>query len=168
MSQPFTLYDVTVPALKKGLTNLAAILKKAETYAADKNIKTEVILGARLALDMLPLARQIQIVSDNAKGAVGRLAAVDMPKYEDDETTFEALQQRLAKTLAFIDTIDPKAFEGAEGREIVLTFGQNSHHFTGLSYVHSYLMPNFFFHVSMAYAILRHYGVTLGKSDYIA
>jgi uncharacterized protein len=164
----FTLYDVTVPALKKGLVNLAAILKKAESYAADKNIKTEVILGARLALDMLPLVKQVQIVSDNGKGAVARLAGVDMPKYEDTEATFEELQARLAKTIAFIDSIDPKAFEGAEGREIVLTFGPNSQHFTGMSYVHAFVMPNFFFHVSMAYAILRHYGVSLGKLDFIA
>lgn len=164
----FTLYDVTVPALKKGLTNLSAILKKAEAHAEEKKIKPEVVLGARLALDMLPLLRQVQLVSDNAKGTAGRLAGVELPKYEDNEATFEELQARIEKTLSFIDSLDPKSFEGAENREIVLTFGAYHQTFTGLSYVHAFALPNFFFHVTAAYAILRHYGVALGKTDYIA
>jgi uncharacterized protein len=161
------MYAASVPVVLNGLNNLKKILTKAETWASEKGVKEEAVLNARLALDMLPFAKQIQLVSDTAKGAAARLAGVEIPSYADTETTFAELQERLQKTIDFVKSVDVKAFEGSESREIVMKFPGRTMEFTGLSYLTGFAIPNFFFHVTTAYAILRHSGVPLGKPDFL-
>jgi hypothetical protein len=162
-----SLFDVSVPIVTRALQNLAKILDKAATHAAAKKIDTKVLVDARLIADMLPLSRQIQIACDNAKGIAGRLAGVDLPKHEDNETTLDELQARIAKTLAFVATVKPEQFADAATREVVLKFPHLTLNFNGQSYLTRFAIPNFFFHVTMAYAILRQNGVELGKPDFI-
>lgn len=161
------MYQASVPIVLRALTNLKAILSKAEAWAAEKNVKESVVLNARLALDMLPLVKQIQIVSDNAKGVAARLGNVENPSYADEETTFAELHERLQKTIDFVSSVPQAGFEGSEVREIVLKFPSRTMEFTGLSYLTGFVIPNIFFHVTTAYAILRHSGVPLGKSDFL-
>lgn len=164
-----TMYDATIPPLKRTLTNLSAVLKKGESHADAKKIEHSVFLNARLAPDMYPLTRQVQIATDMSKGAAARLAGagVEIPKYEDTETTFAELQARIAKTIAFIDTIKPAQLEGSETRDIVIPIGKTNLEFKGLAYLLNWVMPNVYFHVTTAYDILRHNGVELGKLDYL-
>jgi hypothetical protein len=162
-----SLYDVSIPAFTLGLTNLNAILDKAASHAQAKKIDPKVLSDTRLIADMLPLSRQIQIACDTVKGAAARLAAVDVPKHEDSEATLSELQARVAKTLDFIKTIRPEQLQNAESREIVLQFPQSTLKFTGLSYLSSFVLPNFYFHLTMAYALLRKNGVDLGKRDFL-
>ncbi|ESQ90036.1 hypothetical protein ABAC460_09725 [Asticcacaulis sp. AC460] len=161
------MYQASVPIVLRALTNLKTILGKAEAWAAERNVKEETVLNARLALDMLPLARQIQIASDNAKGVAARLGNVENPSYSDDEKTFAELHERLQKTIDFIKSVPEAGFEGSESRELVLKFPNRTMEFTGLSYLTGFAIPNFFFHVTTAYAILRHSGVPLGKPDFL-
>ena len=158
---------MSVPIVLRALTNLKTILGKAEAWAAEKNVKEATVLNARLALDMLPLVKQIQIASDNAKGIAARLGGAENPSYADEETTFAELHERLQKTIDFVGSVDPQGFEGAESREVVLKFPNRTMEFTGLSYLTGFGIPNFFFHVTTAYAILRHSGVPLGKPDFL-
>jgi uncharacterized protein len=162
-----SLYDVSIPIFTLSLNNLAAILDKAASHAEDKKVDPKVLPQARLIIDMLPLSSQIQIACDTAKGAAARLADVEIPKHEDTEATLAELKARLAKTLEFIKTIKPEQFQGAETREIVLKFPQSTLKFTGVNYVTNFVLPNFFFHVTMAYALLRKNGVQLGKRDFL-
>jgi len=162
-----SLYDFTVPALVRALTNLSHQLEKAHKFAAQKKVDFEAFAQARLIADMRPLTAQIQIATDNAKGAVARLTGVDAPKYEDNEKTYEELQERIAKTLDFVNSVKREQFEGAERREVVLKFPQVTLTFTGQDYVTKFLLPNFYFHVTMAYALLRKNGVELGKPDFM-
>lgn len=162
-----TMYDASIPPLKRALTNLAAILQKGETHADAKKIEHSVLLNSRLALDMYPLTRQVQIATDMSKGAVARLAGIEIPKYEDTETTFAELQARIAKTIAFIDTIMPAQMEGSEARDIVIPIRKTNLAFKGQAYLLNWVMPNVHFHVTTAYNILRHNGVELGKLDYL-
>jgi uncharacterized protein len=162
-----TMYDTTIPPLKRALNNLSAILKKGEEYADAKKIEAAVLLNARLFPDMYPLIRQVQIATDMSKGAAARLAGVEIPKYDDNETTFAELQARIAKTIAFIDTIKPAQMEGSEARDVVITVRKMELKFTGQAYLLAWVHPNVYFHVTTAYNILRHNGVELGKADYL-
>jgi hypothetical protein len=148
------------------LGSLAAILAKAEAQAQEK--KTEqALLQARLFPDMFPLTRQVQVAADFAKGACARLAGVEVPRFDDVETTLAELQQRIARTLAFIDTLAPEDIADSAGRDITLKVGQNERQFKGQPYLLHYALPNFYFHTTTAYAILRHNGVEIGKKDFI-
>lgn len=162
-----SLYDFTIPALTLGLTNLSNQLDKAAVHVERKNTKFDGFANARLIADMLPLTAQIQIACDNAKGAAARLAGIEAPKHEDNEKTLPELKARIAKTLDFIKTVKPEQFVGAETRDIVLKFPSVTLAFKGQDYVTKFVLPNFYFHASMAYALLRTNGVELGKGDYL-
>jgi len=162
-----SLYEVSIPVFTLSLSNLAAILDKAASHAATKKVDPKVLPAARLIIDMLPLSSQIQIACDTAKGAAARLAGIEVPKHEDTEATLDELKARVAKTLDFIKTIKPEQLEGAERREIVLQFPQSTLKFTGVNYLTNFALPNFFFHVTTAYALLRKNGVDLGKRDFL-
>lgn len=163
-----SMYSASVPVFKQMLNSLDAILAKAEAHASEKKIDPNALLQARLFPDMFPLTRQVQIAADFAKGVTARLAGVDVPAYEDNEQSFEQLRARIAKTLAFIDTIPADKIDGSEAREIVLMPGTpRERKFAGQSYLVNYGLPQFFFHHTTAYALLRHNGVELGKRDYM-
>ena len=162
-----SLYQASVPVLIRGLTQLSVILEKGAAHAAAKKIDPSVLVNARLFPDMLPLARQVMIVTDNAKGFVARMAGQEPPRYEDTETTFEELAARVQKTLAFVKTFKPQDIDGQEEKVVSFKLGPREVTFNGQDYLTAYLLPNFFFHVSIAYAILRHHGVELGKRDYL-
>jgi len=162
-----SIYDATIPPLKRTLTNLSAILKKGEEYADAKKVEHHVLLNARLFIDMYPLTRQVQIATDMSKGAAARLAGVEVPKYEDNETTFAELQARITKTIAFLDSIQPAQLEGSETRDITIAVRKTDLKFTGQNYLLKWVIPNVYFHVTTAYNILRHNGVELGKQDFL-
>jgi len=162
-----SMYDVSIPIFTLSLTNLSAILDKAASHEQSKKVDPKVIPQARLIVDMLPLSAQIQIACDTAKGAAARLAGVEVPKHEDTEATLAELKARVVKTLDFIKTIKPEQLQGAETREIVLKFPQTTLKFTGINYLTNFVLPNFFFHVTTAYALLRKNGVDLGKRDFL-
>jgi hypothetical protein len=162
------IYDASVPVFVHFLKSLSAILRKAEANCAARKIDPAVMLGLRLSPDMFALARQVQISSDTAKGAGARLAGVPVPGYPDDEKSFEELQHRITKTIGFLESLDAKQFDGADTRPISLKVGGRDLNFQGDSYLETWAKPNFFFHVTTAYAILRHAGVELGKGDFLA
>ena len=162
-----SLYDVSIPIFTLSLNNLSAILDKAESHGEAKKVDPKVIPQSRLIVDMLPLSAQIQIACDTAKGAAARLAGVEVPTHEDTEATLAELKARVAKTLDFIKTIKPEQLQGAETREVILQFPQTTLKFTGLNYLTNFALPNFFFHVTMAYALLRKNGIDLGKRDFL-
>lgn len=163
-----TMYSTSVPVFQQMLGSLQVILQKAKTHAAEKKIDDQVFLQARLAPDMFPLIRQVQIATDFAKGVSARLAGVEVPDFQDTENSFDDLQVRLNKTLAFIASLSPAQFEGSEQREIVLRPGTpKEKKMLGTAYLLSYGLPQFFFHTTTSYAILRHHGVELGKRDYM-
>jgi len=162
-----SLYDLSIPALTRGLTNMSALLDKAAAHAENKKFDTLAFVQARLFPDMHPLSRQVQIACDTAKGAGARLAQVEIPQHPDTETTFPELKERIAKTGDFLRTLAPGQLQGAESREIELKFPNGSHKFTGLSYLTEFVLPNFYFHVSMVYALLRTNGVDVGKRDFL-
>lgn len=163
----FGMYQASVPAFVKMLSNLSAILDKAEGLAAARKIEPSVLLNWRLAPDMFPLARQIQITSDLAKGAAARLAGREVPKYADDETSFAELKARIEKTVKFIESVTPKDIDGSEQRDIVLTVGGQEMRFKGAPYLVHFVLPNFYFHATAAYAILRRCGLDIGKRDFL-
>lgn len=162
-----SMYGASAPIFTRALTNLIAVLEKGAAHAEAKKIDPAVLVNYRLAPDMYPLARQVQIASDMTKGCIARLAGVDVPKYEDDETTFAELIARLRKTIDFIDGFKPEQIDGTEDKEVTLMRRTGPQTFKGLPYVTQYVLPNMFFHVTTAYAILRHSGVELGKADFI-
>jgi hypothetical protein len=162
-----SMYAASVPVLVRALSNLSGVLEKAAAHAEARKLDPAVLLNDRLYPDMFPLVRQVQIASDNAKGGAARLAGVQAPKYEDNETSFAELQARLDKTIAYLNTFTPEQFQGAEERPVVLTLRSGELKFVGLNYLLGYLLPNIFFHITTAYAILRHNGVELGKRDYL-
>ena len=161
------MFDTSIAPLKRALNNLSHILKKGEAHAEAKSIEHTVLLNARLFPDMYPLIRQVQIATDMSKGAAARLAGLEVPKYEDNETSFADLQARIAKTLAFIDTIKPAQLENAENRAVTIMVRKVDLHFTGQAYLFDWVLPNVYFHVTTAYNILRHNGVELGKPDFL-
>lgn len=156
-----------LPALSHSLGALSAILKTAETHCEANKIDPNTLLEARLADDMLPLIPQIRIACDTAKGAAARLTGGENPVMADEETTFADLQERIAKTLAYLKSVPDAGFEGAEDRTVKMTAGGEEFTFTGSVYLATFVVPNFYFHVTTAYNILRHNGVTLGKRDYL-
>ncbi|MGH8078810.1 MAG: DUF1993 domain-containing protein [Lysobacter sp.] len=163
-----SMYDASVPVIKQMLTSLSDLLTKAQAHATEKKIEPAALLQARLFPDMFPLARQVQIACDFGKSIPSRLAGVEVPVYDDSEQTFEELQARIAKTLAVIDGIDPAGFDGSESREIVLRPGTpKERKIVGKPYLFGYGLPQFFFHVTTAYALLRHNGIEVGKKDYM-
>ncbi len=163
-----SLYAASIPVFKQMLTALSAVLAKGEAHATAKNIQPDALLQARLFPDMFPLVRQVQIAVDFAKGAGARLAGLEPPKYEDTETTFADLQALLTKVLAFLDTIKAEQVDGNEAREIVLRPGtEKEKRLSTQTYLLHYSLPQFFFHVTTAYDLLRHNGVEVGKRDYM-
>ena len=163
-----SMYQASIPVFIKQLTNLSAILKKAQAHAVAEKIEPEVFINARLAPDMYPLSRQIQIATDGAKGCAARLAGEQVPSYPDTEKTFDELQARIAKTIEFVKTFKPQQIDGSEERKITLKLHQNKEiNFVGQPYLLNFVLPNLYFHICMAYAILRHNGVDIGKKDYI-
>jgi len=162
-----SLYNFSVPVFALALTNLSKQVDKAIAYAETKKIDGATFGATRLIVDMLPFAAQVQISCDNAKGAVARLAGVEPPKHEDSEKNLVELKSRIAKTLDYINTLKPEQFNGAETREVVLKFPNMTLKFNGLDYITKFALPNFYFHATMAYAILRKNGVELGKGDFL-
>jgi uncharacterized protein len=162
-----SMYQASVPAFVQMLNNLSVILDKAEAHAQDRKIESEVLLNYRLAPDMLPFVRQIQIAADLAKGAAARLAGVEVPKHDDTEKTFGDLKARITNTVTFVQSIQPSDIDGSEDRQITLTLGEHKLNFKGQPYLVHFVMPNFYFHCTTAYDILRHCGVELGKRDFI-
>lgn len=162
-----SLYTITVPAFEHTLGSLKEILRKAEDHAAAKKIDPSVFLNARLYPDMFALTRQVQIATDVAKGACARITGQEIPKYEDNETSFAELQARINKTLAYIGSFEAKDIDGQEAREITITPGGREFKFSGERYIVHWAIPNFFFHVMAAYCILRENGVELGKMDFL-
>ena len=164
---PLSMYQASVPVFLQGLRNLSGILDKAAAQAAERKIDPSVLLNDRLAPDMFPLTRQVQIASDHAKGATARLAGAEVPRFEDVEKTFEELQQRLSRVSAFVAEFDAARIDGSEEREISLPIGGQSRTFKGQAYLLHFALPNFYFHTTTAYAILRHNGIAIGKRDFI-
>jgi hypothetical protein len=163
-----SLYAASVPVFKQMLTALGDVLAKAEAHATAKNIEPDALLQARLFPDMFQLIRQVQIAADFAKGVSARLAGIEPPKFDDTEKTFADLQALIAKTLAFIGSISPELINGQEDREIVTRQGTpKEKRFDAQTYLLGYGLPQFFFHVTTTYAILRHSGVEVGKRDYM-
>ena len=162
-----SIYDQFVPVFSHMLSELDKVLTKAEADAEARKIDLDVFVNGRLAPDMLPLTRQIQIMTDKAKGGASRLAGQEPPKWADDEKTFADLHARVAKTLAHLKTFKPEQFDGAETRSIELKFPNATFNFTGKDYFLNFVVPNFYFHYTTAYAILRHNGVPIGKGDFI-
>ena len=163
-----SLYTASVPVFDQMLGSLGDLLGKSQAHATEKKIEPAALLQARLFPDMFALTRQVQIACDFARGVSARLAGVDVPKTEDKETSFEELQTLIAQTRAFIGSLAPTQFEGGEAREIVTRPGTpKEKRFTGSAYLLTYGLPQFFFHVTTAYALLRHNGVEIGKKDYM-
>ena len=162
-----SMYQASAPRFANTLRNLSAILDKAQAHCEAKKIDPAVLCGMRLIADMFALARQVQIACDSAKGAVARLAGVDIPKHEDTEQTPAELKQRIAKTIDFVLSVPQEKIDGSEDRAVTLRLGGRDVTFTGLQYLLGHAYPNFYFHVTTAYGILRANGVELGKRDYI-
>ena len=162
-----SMYDVSVPVFKRVLTNLGAVLQKAKAHAQERKIDESALLGARLYPDMFPLAKQVQIATDQAKGCAARLAGMEPPSYDDKEQTFDELIARIGRTVDYLGGLEPKAFDGAATRELTRPVGGKPHKFVGINYLLQFSMPNVFFHATTAYDILRHNGVPLGKADFI-
>ena len=159
--------EASLPVFEIGLNALSAVLDKAAAYAAAKKIDISVLLNSRLAPDMFALTRQVQIATDQAKNGSARLAGVEPPSYEDNETTMDQLKARLAKTVAYLKTLDKKQIDASAGREITFPLGTNKGHMKGADFLNHFVLPNFYFHLTAAYAILRHCGVDLGKRDFL-
>lgn len=162
-----SMYEASIPLFVHSLRSLRAVLEKGVAHAETKHFDTSVLANSRLFPDMLPLINQIQIASDAAKGAAARLAAVDAPKFEDNEKTFPELLARIDKTIAYLQSVEPEQFEGSEERTITIKTRNNSYSFPGLVYLRHWAIPNFFFHMTTAYNLLRHNGVELGKADFL-
>jgi uncharacterized protein len=163
-----SLYAASIPVFKQMLKSLSTMLAKAEAHAGAMKIEPNALLHARLFPDMFPLIKQVQIAADFARGVSARLAGVEVPTYDGDEQSFADLQAMITKTLAFLDSFSPAQIDGQEGREIVLRPGTpKEKKFNGQSYLLSYALPQFFFHVTTTYAILRHNGLEIGKRDYM-
>jgi hypothetical protein len=164
---PVSMHQASAPLFLRQLKALSAILTTAEQFAEAKKIDPSVLINARLAPDMHPLSRQVQIASDGVKGGVARLAGMEPPSYPDTETTFAELQARIANTIAFIESVPAEKLDGSEDRTITLKLGPNEFSFPGLTYLSHFVIPNFYFHVTTAYNILRHNGVEIGKRDFL-
>jgi hypothetical protein len=163
-----SMYAASVPVMKQMLSGLSLCLTKAAESAEARKFDPAVLIASRLAPDMFNLARQVQIATDGAKGGVSRLAGVEIPKYEDNEASIAELQARIEKTLAFLESIPKASIDGTDDKDITITVAKQDMHFKGADYLLHWVLPNFFFHVTAAYAILRHNGVDIGKRHYLA
>lgn len=165
---PLSMHDASVPVFRQMLASLAEVLRIAQAHAAERKIEPDALLQMRLYPDMFPLVRQVQIACDFAKGVSARLAGAEVPSFEDSERSFDELQARIARTREFIEGLDAAAFECSEGREVVLRPGTpKERRLAGHAYLVHYGLPQFFFHVTTAYALLRHAGVAIGKKDFM-
>jgi uncharacterized protein len=162
-----SMFQASVPVFSHSLNNLAAILEKAAAHAQAKKIDPAVLINSRLYPDMLPLLKQVQIASDSAKGGVARLAGDEPPKYEDNEVSFPDLIARCRKTVAYLETIKPEQIDGSEDKTVSWKTQTSTRTMQGMAYLLSQVTPNVYFHVTTAYAILRHCGVELGKQDFL-
>ena len=162
-----SMYEASVPMFLHSLKALRAILEKSAAHAEQKKFDTLVLANSRLFPDMLPLINQIQIASDAAKGAAARLAAVEPPKFEDNEKSFPELLARIDKTIEFLTSVKPDQFAGAEERIVTIKTRQTTLSLPGLMYLRHWAIPNFYFHVTTAYNLLRHNGVEIGKVDFL-
>jgi uncharacterized protein len=162
-----SMYQAAVPTITRSLANLAAILEKGAAHAEAKKIDPAVLVSSRLYPDMLPLAKQVQIAADISKGGLARLARVEPPAFEDNETTFAELIERLHKTIAFIETLKPPQIDGSEDRTVTWQTRTATKSMQGMPYLLNHVLPNVFFHVATAYDILRHNGVEIGKQDFL-
>lgn len=163
----YSMSQASLPVFEIGLNALSAVLDKAAAFAAAKKIDHAVLLGWRLAPDMYALGKQVQVASDQPKNGLARLASVEPPKFEDNETSLDQLKERLAKTVAFLKTLDAKAIDAAAEREINFPLGPAKGQMMGADYLTHFVLPNFYFHRTAAYAILRHIGVEIGKRDFL-
>jgi uncharacterized protein len=163
----YTIFEATIPPMIRMLNNLSKILDKAVAEAAAKAIPLQQLLDARLAPDMFAFPRQIQIATDAAKGLAARLQGVEPPSFPDTEKTVPELKARIAKTVAYLKSVDPKAFEGAEARKVAVVRHGKTEEFTGADFARDRALPNFYFHVTTAYGLLRHNGIDVGKRDYL-
>lgn len=162
-----SMYQVSVPRFANMLTNLSAILDKTQAHVEANKIDPAALTTYRLFPNMFPLARQVQVACDTAKGAVARLAGVEIPKHEDTEQTLAELKARIAKTIEFVQSIQPAQLDGTEDKDITLKRGEKSTTYKGMQFLLGHALPNFYFHVTTAYNILRHNGVEIGKRDYL-
>lgn len=162
-----SMYVASVPPMIRSLTNLRSILEKAAAHAESKKIAPSVLVNARLYPDMFPLVRQVQIATDVAKGAVSRLAGLEPPKYEDNESTFPEILARIDKTIALLESSDAGQIDGTEDKTIAFPMHDKTLNFKGLPYLLDFVLPNVYFHVTTVYAILRHNGVEIGKKDFL-
>lgn len=161
-----SMYEASVPVFTQMLVALQGVLDKAEAHATARKIDPAVFLQARLFPDMFPLLRQVQVAADFAKGCGARLAGAEVPSYVDDETTFAGLRARIKKTIDFLASLNPADFDGSGEREVSLRFAGEQRTFKGQPYLLAVAQPNFYFHATIAYAILRHNGVDVGKGDF--
>jgi hypothetical protein len=161
------IYNQLVPVFSEMLANLDEVLRKAEADAEARHIDPQVYLNGRIAPDMLSLTKQVQIMTDMAKGGAGRLAGQDVPEWPDEDTTFADLHARIARTQEYLNSFKPEQFEGAEDRTIELKIPNGELTFGGNDYFLNFVVPNFYFHYTTAYAILRHNGVQVGKRDFL-
>jgi hypothetical protein len=165
---PFTLSQASLPVFEIGLNALSGVLDKAASFIAAKKVDPAVLLGYRLAPDMFALVRQVQVACDQAKNGSARLAGTEPPKFEDNETTIDQLKERIAKTVAYIKTLDTKAIDASPDREITFPLGPtNKGQMKGGDYLNHFMLPNFYFHLTAAYAIIRHCGVDSGKLNFL-
>lgn len=164
---PFTMTQASLPVFEIGLNALSGVLDKAAAFVAAKKVDPAVLLGWRLTPDMFALARQVQVACDQAKNGSARLAGAEPPKFEDNETTLDQLKERIAKTVAFLKTLDGKAIDASADREITFPLGPNKGQMKGGDYLNHFVLPNFYFHLTAAYAIVRHCGVEVGKRDFL-
>ncbi|MFN7288296.1 MAG: DUF1993 family protein [Burkholderiales bacterium] len=162
-----SMYQASIPRFINALNNLSAILDKAQAHVDAKKLDETVLTSFRLYPDMLPMSRQILIASDTAKGLAARLAGVDIPVYEDTEKTLGELKARIAKTVAFLQTIQAEQIDGTEHKEIVIRRGDKETRYSGMQFLLGHAVPNIYFHISTAYNILRHNGVEIGKRDFL-
>lgn len=162
-----SMYEASVPLFVHSLQSLKAILQKGQAHAEARKFDAANLVTARLFADMLPLNRQVQIASDAAKGAAARLTGTDNPKFEDNETTFPELIARVDKTIDYLQGFKPAQFEGAETRMTTVKTPKTEFSFTGQVFLRHWAIPNFYFHVTTAYNILRHNGVEIGKADFL-
>ena len=161
------MYSLSTPVFRRALTNLSAVLDKAAAHAQERKIEPAALLDARLYPDMLTFTRQVQLASDFAKGTAARLAGDAPPKFDDVEVGFGQLKERITRTIAFLDSVAAERIDGSEERPIEIKGPNRTLRFTGLEFLTTFSLPNFFFHVTTAYAILRHNGVPLGKNDFL-
>lgn len=162
-----SMYQASVPVFTRMLENLAAVLEKAAAHAEARKIDPAVLVQARLYPDMFPLVKQVQVAADAAKGGSARLAQIEPPAYEDNEATFADLAARIRKTVDFLKTLKPEQIDGSEERTVTWKTRAGEKSMPGMRYLLTHVNPNFFFHVTTAYAILRHNGVEIGKGDYL-